>query len=314
MLTLQRLAGNAAVTRELANRSLGTTRVRGVVEQLPRPLRLGLEELSGLDLSDVRVVHGSTRPRGLGARACASDGEIHLAAGEERHLPHEAWHVVQQRHGRVARTTRVGKIPINDDPSLERDADIMGARAAAAGPAASAAPRSKGKRATFPTQLKSTMVTTPHEQGAETPLATLSRHFGPYFAAAGVVEKYDFVGLGFRYGNEYFGSWDRAGRVVAQIDPASKSKADSHNRDNQVIGPYGHFGAMERSIFGRPRLGNTYDGGHLVEHTLMEGQDADKHGNLRSAGEQEFQPGSDARMGRCSRTTHAHRPHVHVHR
>ena len=65
-----------------------------------------------------------------GAMASARGSTIDLAPGQERHLRHEAWHVVQQRQGRVGPTARINGEPINDDPSLEREADVMGARAA----------------------------------------------------------------------------------------------------------------------------------------------------------------------------------------
>ncbi len=54
---------------------------------------------------------------------------IHVAPGQEQHLPHEAWHVTQQMAGRVEPTTEVGGMPVNDNVGLEHEADIMGARA-----------------------------------------------------------------------------------------------------------------------------------------------------------------------------------------
>ncbi|MEA3018021.1 MAG: hypothetical protein QOI38_2743, partial [Sphingomonadales bacterium] len=54
------------------------------------------------------------------------------------HLPHEAWHVVQQKQGKVKPTLHLGSRPVNDEPVLESEADHMGARATAfVGPAAS---------------------------------------------------------------------------------------------------------------------------------------------------------------------------------
>ena len=44
-------------------------------------------------------------------------------------MPHEAWHVVQQKQGRVKATTQLKGEAINDDPGLEHEADVMGARA-----------------------------------------------------------------------------------------------------------------------------------------------------------------------------------------
>jgi hypothetical protein len=97
---------------------------------LPGTLRRGMEALSGMDLSDVRVHRDSARPAQLNAHAYAQGNEIHLAPGQEQHLPHEAWHVVQQRQGRVQPTLQVGGVDVNDDTSLESEADAMGGRAA----------------------------------------------------------------------------------------------------------------------------------------------------------------------------------------
>ena len=102
----------------------------GASTGLPAPLRTGIESLSGVDTSDVRVHRNSPRPAGVGALAFAQGSEIHLARGQEHHLPHEAWHVVQQRQGRVRPTLDLGGVAINDDVGLEREADRMGSLAA----------------------------------------------------------------------------------------------------------------------------------------------------------------------------------------
>ena len=115
---------------------LKSTPNRPVVQQkmgdnggLPNPLRSGIESLSGMDMSDVNVHRNSDKPAQLNALAYAQGNNIHLASGQEKHLPHEAWHVVQQRQGRVPVTTQMAGTPVNDNPALEREADIMGARA-----------------------------------------------------------------------------------------------------------------------------------------------------------------------------------------
>jgi len=46
-------------------------------------------------------------------------------------LPHEAWHTVQQKQGRVRPTVQMAGIDINDDTGLEKEADVMGGRAVA---------------------------------------------------------------------------------------------------------------------------------------------------------------------------------------
>jgi hypothetical protein len=103
---------------------------------LPAQLRMGIEALSGFDLSEVRVHRNSSQPAHLNALAFARGNEVHLAPGQESHLPHEAWHLVQQRQGRVRATTRLAGVSVNDDEALEREADAMGVRAHAAGQAA----------------------------------------------------------------------------------------------------------------------------------------------------------------------------------
>lgn len=96
---------------------------------LPSPLRRGVEVLSGMDMSNVVVHRNSARPAQLNAHAYAQGNEIHLGAGQEKHLPHEAWHIVQQRQGRVRATTQLAGAAINDSAELEREADVMGSRA-----------------------------------------------------------------------------------------------------------------------------------------------------------------------------------------
>jgi hypothetical protein len=96
---------------------------------MPDGLKSGIESLSGMDMSSVRVHSNSDKPAQLNALAYAQGNDIHLAPGQEQHLPHEAWHVVQQRQGRVQPTTQMQGVGINDDHALESEADAMGARA-----------------------------------------------------------------------------------------------------------------------------------------------------------------------------------------
>lgn len=96
---------------------------------LPAQLRAGIEALSGVDMSGVRVHANSDRPAQVNALAFAQGQDIHLAPGQERHLPHEAWHVAQQAQGRVQPTVQMAGAAVNDDPALEAEADRMGERA-----------------------------------------------------------------------------------------------------------------------------------------------------------------------------------------
>ena len=96
---------------------------------LSEQLKTGLETLSGFDLSDVRVHRNSSRPNQINAHAYTQGTDIHLGHGQEEHLPHEAWHVIQQMQGRVKPTLFEHGVSINDETSLESEADVMGQRA-----------------------------------------------------------------------------------------------------------------------------------------------------------------------------------------
>jgi hypothetical protein len=96
---------------------------------LPDTLKSGIESLSGLSMDHVKVRYNSDKPAQIQAHAYAQGSEIHVGPGQEKHLPHEAWHIVQQAQGRVTPTTMMKAMAVNDDAALEREADIMGAKA-----------------------------------------------------------------------------------------------------------------------------------------------------------------------------------------
>ena len=138
ILALQRTVGNRVVQRMLSSAKV----IQRIEEDkppeghslgrretgLPNNLKAGVESLSGYSLDDVRVHYNSAKPRELNARAFTQGTDIFLGPNEEEHLAHEAWHVVQQRQGRVQPTMILGKgLPANDDAVLEREADEMGA-------------------------------------------------------------------------------------------------------------------------------------------------------------------------------------------
>jgi hypothetical protein len=100
---------------------------------MPDNLKAGVERLSGLNMSDVRVHYNSSKPAEIGALAYTQGATIHVAPGQENHLPHEAWHVVQQAQGRVQPTLQMKDgTAINNDEGLENEADEMGRWAAKA--------------------------------------------------------------------------------------------------------------------------------------------------------------------------------------
>ncbi|MEM9992291.1 MAG: DUF4157 domain-containing protein, partial [Bacteroidota bacterium] len=96
---------------------------------LPDQMKTNLEAMSGFDMSDVRVHRNSSKPAQLQAHAYAQGTDIHLGPGQEKHLGHEAWHVVQQKQGRVRPTMQMkGNININDNVYLEKEADVIGTK------------------------------------------------------------------------------------------------------------------------------------------------------------------------------------------
>lgn len=96
---------------------------------LPLSLQGNMEAMSGIGLNDVKVHTNSSKPEQVGAQAFAQGNDIHLGPGQEKHLPHEAWHVVQQKQGRVTANSNVKGQPVNDSQVLETEADKMGAAA-----------------------------------------------------------------------------------------------------------------------------------------------------------------------------------------
>lgn len=99
---------------------------------LPGRLKTNIESMSGMSLDHVKVHYNSAQPAQLNALAYGHGSDIHVAQGQEQHLPHEAWHIVQQAQGRVKPTMQMtGGVPVNDDPRLEQEADVMGRKAAA---------------------------------------------------------------------------------------------------------------------------------------------------------------------------------------
>ncbi|MEO0444121.1 MAG: DUF4157 domain-containing protein, partial [Pseudomonadota bacterium] len=90
-------------------------------------LKTAIENFSGFAMDDVKVHYNSNKPAQLQAHAYAQGSDIYLGPGQEQHLPHEAWHVVQQKQGRVKPTLQLkNKTTINHSDTLEKEADVMG--------------------------------------------------------------------------------------------------------------------------------------------------------------------------------------------
>ncbi|WP_229413528.1 eCIS core domain-containing protein [Massilia violaceinigra] len=135
------IRGGTAQRLEKAASPRGETGPTGFVQRaaqpapnrtgLPDQLKAGIETLSGMRMDGVRVHYNSGKAAQLNAHAYAQGTDIHIGPGQERHLPHEAWHVVQQAQGRVKPTMQMhGGVLVNDDKAHEHEADVMGAKAA----------------------------------------------------------------------------------------------------------------------------------------------------------------------------------------
>lgn len=133
MVQLQKAVGNQAATRLMQQSGLinnAPLQKKANNTGLPDNLKAGVENLSGIDISDVTVHYNSDKPANIGALAYTQGTDIHVSPGQERHLPHEAWHVVQQAQGRVVPTIHMKpNLLINDNKHLENEADIMGSKA-----------------------------------------------------------------------------------------------------------------------------------------------------------------------------------------
>ena len=106
-------------------------------QPLPKGVQRKMEKSFGSSFSDVRV-HEGNQAKSVGALAYTQGSHIHFAPGRyqpdspsgQALLGHELTHVVQQRAGRVPIPSQSKGMPINADPSLEQEADVMGAKAA----------------------------------------------------------------------------------------------------------------------------------------------------------------------------------------
>lgn len=147
-------AGTTADQRALPSTSSGVP--------LPPAVRAMMERAFNADFAEVLIHPDSARAAALGARAYTEGNSVHLAPGQydpESHagrelIGHELAHVIQQRQGRVAVTSQVRGVAINDAAALEQEADALGQRAASSAslapgtPALSAAPAASPAPAT----------------------------------------------------------------------------------------------------------------------------------------------------------------------
>lgn len=95
---------------------------------IPTQLKERLEQNTGLSLDDVRVHYNSALPARLDALAYTQGNRVEIGSGQERHLPHELGHVVQQKLGIVrANAVHSSGVALNTEDRLEHQADEIGA-------------------------------------------------------------------------------------------------------------------------------------------------------------------------------------------
>jgi hypothetical protein len=209
---------------------------------LPDALKAGVEALSGVSLDHVQVHYNSDKPAQLSALAYAQGHEIHVAPGQEQHLPHEAWHVVQQAQGRVGPTTQLAGVAVNDDGGLEQEATVMGQRAAAMSRVAAAAE---------PSAADSALANSPHPAAARTPTFFSSQpnvqlktktEITHTAGTAEFAQKTDVVGLA----------------MDAKLDPQDPVRGSA---------PEGEISEFYKA-FGQANPGGAWARGHLLNHDL----------------------------------------------
>lgn len=103
---------------------------------IPESVQSSMENSLKTDLSDVKVHANSSKATEVGALAYTQGTDIHMAPGHynpgtssgKQLLGHELAHVAQQKEGRVQPTGEVGGLPLNDSPSLEKEADSLASK------------------------------------------------------------------------------------------------------------------------------------------------------------------------------------------
>ena len=74
---------------------------------IPRKMKANFENSSGFSFDDVKVHYNSEKPAQLHAHAYTQGNEVYVAPGQEKHLPHELGHVVQQKSDMVKPTGEI---------------------------------------------------------------------------------------------------------------------------------------------------------------------------------------------------------------
>lgn len=109
------------------NETKGRERMKRNDTGIPVQLKRRVEDSTGFSLDDVRVSYHSGRPANLDASAYTQGNQVYIGPGQERYLPHELGHVIQQKMGIVRAGTRhTSGVMMNTDAVLEKQADEIG--------------------------------------------------------------------------------------------------------------------------------------------------------------------------------------------
>lgn len=108
------------------------------VSMLPPSVLGSMGNAFQTDFSDVRVHTNSSSALDLNALAYTKGNDIHFAPGQfnpnslegKKLIGHELTHVMQQRTGNVSSGFQAKGFNINNDKSLEKEADVLGEKAA----------------------------------------------------------------------------------------------------------------------------------------------------------------------------------------
>ncbi len=104
--------------------------------KVPEKLGESVENVFNIHPESIGIHTESTKATNVGALAFTQGSNIHFAPGQyqpetaqgKHLLGHELAHVVQQREGRVRPTGQVAGMPVNDNPTLEKEADVMASK------------------------------------------------------------------------------------------------------------------------------------------------------------------------------------------
>lgn len=195
---------------------------------LPLPLKLAVEQRSGLSMDDVQVHYHSSEPAKLQAHAFAKGSDIFVGPGQEGHLPEEIWHVVQQKQGRVKATSEIDEEALSTDESLEKEARELGAEAA--------------RTAVDPAQAD-----TPQAAAATTPVV---QRAPADFAAHAVQDEPAVTGL---FRTSYWGPLRTAVAAYALIDPADAAQRKNRLKLLREIGVFAQRWMTARGLPAKPR-------------------------------------------------------------